>query len=257
MKIKHTLLSAVLLSSLPAMAGTSSPSFVESLAPAAPSPWSCTVNLYGWAESLDGAVRVHNIPLPVFVTTSELLSHLDFAAMGSVEVNYGRWGFLADMNYANIGISQPIDHIFSNLGTVEYKQEQFLGNFVATYQLVKNESVDFDLYAGGRLNWLKMDLNDGQLLAKSDSKSWMDPIIGCRLQSELSHSFFVRVAGDYGGFSIASTATFQAMGGFGYRVCKEGSILLGYRALGTNYQSGDFKYNVIATGPVLALEAKF
>ena len=255
MKIKHTILSVILLGSLPALAGT--PSFVESLAPAAPSPWSCTVNLYGWAESLDGAVRIHNIPLPVFVTSSELIDHLDFAAMGSVEVGYGRWSFLADMSYASIGVKQPIDRIFTSLGTVNYKQEQFIGNFVGTYQLVKNDSVDFDLYAGARLNWLDMDISDGTGFARSQSKSWVDPIIGCRLQTELSHSFFVRIMGDYGGFGIVSAATYQAMGSFGYRLCKQGSVLLGYRILGTNYQSGDFKYNVISSGPVLALEATF
>ena len=63
--------------------------------------------------------------------------------------------------------------------------------------------------------------------------------------------------GDYGGFGIVSAATYQAMGSFGYRLCKQGSVLLGYRILGTNYQSGDFKYNVISSGPVLALEATF
>jgi hypothetical protein len=257
MKIKYTILSAILLSSLPTLAGTSSPSFTESLAPAAPSPWSCTVNLYGWAESLDGYVKIHNVPLPVFVSSNELISHLEFAAMGSVEVGYGRWSFLADVNYARVGVNQPIDRIFTRLGSVDYKQEQFLGNFVGMYELVKNDSVNFDIYAGARVNWIQMDISDGNLFSRSQSKSWVDPIIGCRLQAELSHSFFFRAMGDIGGFGVASTDTYQAMAGFGYRFCKEGSVLLGYRVLGTNYASGDFKYDIVASGPVLALEASF
>lgn len=258
MKIKHTILSAVLLSSLPAVAGTSAPSFVESLAPAAPSPWSCTVNLYGWAQSLDGYVKVHNVPLPVFVTSSELLSHLDFAAMGSVEVGYGRWSFLADMDYASISIDQSIDNVaVTPLNHVEYKQQQFLGNFVAAYELVKTQEVNFGVYAGARVNYLQAEISDRNLLDRSQSKSWVDPIIGCRIQAELSHSFFFRAGGDIGGFGVASTDTYQAMAGFGYRFCTQGSAQLGYRVLGTNYTSGDFKYDIIASGPVLAFEARF
>jgi len=258
MNIKHAILSAILLSSLTAVAGTSTPSFVESLAPAAPSPWSCTVNLYGWAQSLDGNVRVHNVPLPVFVTSSELLSHLDFAAMGSVEVGYGRWSFLADMNYASVSVDQPFDNVVvTPLSHVEYKQQQFLGNFVAAYELVKTQEVKFDVYAGARVNYIQAEISDGNLIDGSQSKSWVDPIIGCRIQAELTHSFFFRAGGDIGGFGVASTDTYQAMAGFGYRFCKEGSILLGYRVLGTNYASGDFKYDIVASGPVLALEARF
>ena len=65
------------------------------------------------------------------------------------------------------------------------------------------------------------------------------------------------VFGDVGGFDAASQFTWQAMAGFGYNFQQYGSLLLGYRAIGTDYTNNGFTYNIIAHGPLLAYEFKF
>jgi hypothetical protein len=94
MKIKSTLLTTVFLGSLPVFAGTPAPT--EPLTPATPSPWSCRVAIYGWAEGLDGDMGVLGRVAPVSIDFSEILDHLDMAAMGAVEIGYNRWSFLCE-----------------------------------------------------------------------------------------------------------------------------------------------------------------
>ncbi|MGJ8673920.1 hypothetical protein [Rubritalea sp.] len=94
-------------------------------------------------------------------------------------------------------------------------------------------------------------------LRADDSNTWVDPIIGVRYQYEFSDKFLFRAVGDVGGFSIASDFTWQAMAAFGYRVNDCGSVLLGYRGIGTDYSDGDFAYDVINHGVVLGYEFTF
>ncbi|MEY4569176.1 MAG: hypothetical protein RLZZ398_615 [Verrucomicrobiota bacterium] len=89
------------------------------------------------------------------------------------------------------------------------------------------------------------------------SQSWVDPIIGARFSADQSENFFFYTSGDIGGFDVSSQLTWQVMAGFGYRVTDNGSLLLGYRAIGTDYTDGGFTYDVVASGPIIGLEYKF
>jgi opacity protein-like surface antigen len=85
----------------------------------------------------------------------------------------------------------------------------------------------------------------------------VDPIIGFRLQSELTEKLFFRATGDIGGFGVSSDLTWQAMGGFGYRFTERCSGLLGDRAIGTDYTDGGFAHDVTTHGPVIGLGFRF
>lgn len=80
-----TILSAICLAGLPAMAGTT----ITAIQPApAAAPWSCNVSLYGWGESLSGDAGVRGYDLPLDISFNELVESLDFAAMGTMELGY-------------------------------------------------------------------------------------------------------------------------------------------------------------------------
>ncbi|MEI6674208.1 MAG: hypothetical protein WCO57_03415 [Verrucomicrobiota bacterium] len=252
MKIHATLLSTLFLASLPALAGTPTPT----TSPVPESPWSCRLALYGWAEALQGDMGVAGRTADVNLSFNDVLKHLDMAFMGAVEVGYNRWSFMADVVYADVSGSATRHNIYVHLD-----DKQFLGNFIVAYEAMKTDTMKFDVYAGARVNSIKstLDISDPRLLDfhGSGSKAWVDPIIGARFQHELSNNFFVRAVGDVGGFGAASQFTWQAMAGIGYSFHEYGNLLLGYRALGTDYTNGGFTYDLIAHGPIIGYEIRF
>ncbi len=256
----HLLTTAFVIASLPAFAGNPSPVVEPTLFTAAePSEWAVRVALYGWAQSLDGDIAIAGNSAPVDVGFDDILDNLDIAVMGSVEIGRGRWSFVADMNYAEV----------SSGGTtaggieVDAEQDQFLGNFTVAYQAVTNDCVRFDIYAGARVNSVRLSLDldnpatPGTDFSGADRKTWVDPIVGVRFQAELSDRIFFRAVGDIGGFGVSSDLTWQAMAGFGYRFTDGCSGLLGYRGIGTDYSDGGFAYDVTAHGPAIGLEFRF
>jgi opacity protein-like surface antigen len=252
--------SAVLLPAIPAIAGTTIPSLAENQPVAtSESGWHVRAALYGWATALDGDVTLRGNNVPVDVGFDEVWEKLDFAAMGVVEIGKGRWGFLADLFYAELGA----DNAKRNL-VFDAQLDQFIGNFVITCNVIDDPRTRFDVYAGARVNSLDMDLNitrTGVILTRtfsgSDSKTWVDPIIGVRYQQGLSDRFFFRAVGDIGGFGVSSDLTWQALAGLGYHINDDAAVVLGYRGIGTDYEDGDFGYDVISHGILLGLEYRF
>ncbi len=256
MKTTIYIFSGLLLGNVLSFAGTSSPSFEEPLVPAAEvSPWSCRVGIYGWLQAVDGDVGARGITAPVDFSISDVLDKLDLAVMGVVEVGYGRWSFLADTTYVELSANEPTPFgLIAPSFDVNYTE--IVGNYGIGYEVIKTASQKLDVYAGVRVTWLELEFDLGPF-NRSDDKAWVDPIIGARYQAELGHSFFLRALGDIGGFSVSSDLTWQAMAGFGYRFNDQWSALLTYRAISTDYSSGDFVFDVISHGPLLGVEFRF
>lgn len=260
MRTIHCIISALIVSHAAALAGAEPPSFQETLASSKESPeWKCRVTLYGWAEGLSGTAGVKGLTAPVDVNFRELVDDLNVGAMGAIEIFNGRgWGFAADMVYADLSASQigPLG------GTTTADLSQFIGNFVFAYEVYKSDPVSIDVYAGARVNSLDLDLSfrgpkDILVLAASGSDTWVDPIIGARFQAELPNHFFLRAVGDVGGFTASSQFTWQAMGAIGYHLSDKSTLLLGYRAIGTDYKNGGFTYDLVSSGVVLGYQYTF
>jgi hypothetical protein len=250
--MKLPILCLSLATALAAHAGTSEP-VVETPAPIIPaetSEWSWRMAMYGWAQSLDGDVTVRGFEAPVDLKFSDLLEDLEMAFMGLVEVKHGRWGVLLDVNYADIGDTLDV------AGSINISLQQWLVNGYVTYDLVRDGANDLDVFAGARFNSMDLEL-DTVLGTFGDDKAWIDPVIGLRYQRSLSESFFFRAVGDIGGFGVSFDLTWQAFGGLGWRFSDSGNALIGYRALGTDYEDGAFEYDVTAPGPVLGVEFTF
>lgn len=245
-----------LIAPFPLMAGTTAPMVTDStLSATDESQWSFKTNVYAWAQSLDGDIGIRRLTIPVDIGFSDILENLDISFMGAFEARRGKWGFMADVVYAEISADASL---FAGLAPFEFTQRQLLSNLIASYSIVDSDPLKFAVYAGTRINSINMEINSPRpRLNRSRDESWADPIVGARLQVELGNSFFVRAVGDIGGFDVSSDLTWQAMAGFGYRVSENGSLLLAYRSIGTDYSDGGFSYDVTASGPILGFEYKF
>ena len=216
---------------MPIFAGPPEPVVEASPAPAQENPCSFRASLYGWMQSLDGTVGVRGIESDVNIPFKDIVDDLNFGAMGVPELRYKRWAITADMVHADLrgSADTPFQIFFSK---VDYEQKQFLCNFVPSYLLVDSPRFKLDLYAGARVNCLDAEVT----------------LIGKRLPLPPSFPPFIVPNRDFGG---SKTWVDPIVGG------KFQANGVGYRAPGTDYSSGGFKYDVTASGPVIGSEIRF
>lgn len=255
--MKHILASALVLSTIPSSAGSIMTDLADTSA--TPSGWQFRSALYGWATMLDGDISIANRNAPVDVGFGDILENLDFAAMGVFEISKGPWSLQSDLFFAELSSG-------NSLGRLDFDAnlEQFMGNFAITRTITSDEDSRFDLYAGARLMSMdtELDITRTGIIRRrtfrgAADETWIDPVIGFRAQQDLPNEFFVRAVGDIGGFGASSDLTWQAMAGIGYRINDSSSILLGYRGIGTDYENGNFGYDVVSHGVIFGYECTF
>lgn len=129
------------------------------------------------------------------------------------------------------------------------------------HRLIEAGPFTADLQAGFRLINLseEIELTPGLLRgrSKSLSRTWIDPVVGLRTRTQLTPWLFLPIRGDIGGFGANSELTWQAFAGLGGQLTSWGAMLVGYRALGYDYNQSGFEYNVVTHGPVIGFECKF
>jgi len=259
MNTKAIIASTLLLATIPATAGTTAPSTGDTeLIATTESGWRVSTSMYGWFTQLDGDMTISGTTVPVDVPFDKIFDNLKFTFMGLVEVGKGRWSFMSDLFYAKLEPS-----VSQRFLTFDSQIEQFIGNFAVFYNIVETPSTRFDAYTGVRVNWMETDVEITRnrtgttIFSDSADETWVDPIIGVRINHDLTEKFYVRALADIGGFGISSDITWQAMASIRYRVTENASLGLGYRGLGTDYTSGGTTYDVISHGLMLGLEYKF
>ncbi len=259
MKTKHiaTLASSLLLASLPTFAGSTMPSTASDVIATTDSGWNVRAAMYGWFTAMDGDVTIRGNAAPVDVKFTDIVDKIDFAFMGIVEVGRGQWSFASDLFYAKLGADNTRGATVFDVG-----MEQFIGNFALVRNVVDDGTTRFDVYGGARVNYMSSDLTITNPVLPlninvSQSKTWVDPIIGVRVNRNLSEKLFLRGVADIGGLGIESDLTWQAYVALGYRVSEKTALSIGYRGLGTDYTDGGFNYDVINHGLLLGLEHSF
>jgi opacity protein-like surface antigen len=82
---------------------------------------------------------------------------------------------------------------------------------------------------------------------------WVDAVVGTRVMVYVHPRVQLIATGDVGGFGIGSAAdlTWQAIGGFGWRLSDSWSLQLGYRAIGIDLDRGANRIDMVAHGPLL------
>lgn len=259
MNTKSILASAILLSSVPAFAGTTVATLDEpQLSVTTDSGWRVGTSMYIWTTRLDGDMTFRGRTVPVDVPFDKIFDNLKFTFMGLVEVGKGRWSFMSDLFYAKLEPS-----VSTARADFDSQIEQFIGNFAVFYNVVDNPTTRFDVYGGARVNWMETDVKvRGKVLGivdfdESAEKTWIDPIVGFRVHHDFTDKWFIRALADIGGFEISSDLTWQAMASLGYRITDHASVGLGYRAVYTDYTSGGTTYDVTSHGLLLGLEYRF
>jgi hypothetical protein len=234
-------------------------------------------------------VGVRGVTAAVDASFIDILKDTDsvIGLQGHFEARRGPWGGFLDGTWAKLGADaipagRTTLHVGNEFALVELGALYRLGEWPLD-RLLHRPTVEeeprlaLDLYAGGRLTYLQVDLgvNRGSPPDRPDSATptsvefsrwqlWVDPMIGGRFTLDLYKRFQLLVGGDIGGFGVGSHFTYSGLGlvGYRFRMFGLGAIAhAGYRALSQNYETrtnGDlFKWNVILHGPILGLTIRF
>ena len=94
-------------------------------------------------------------------------------------------------------------------------------------------------------------------VSASADKDWVDPIIGLRAQWIFHEKWFLAAKSDIGGFGVGSDLAWTLQGTVGYHFTDCVSAELGYRHLQTDYEDGNFTYDMAETGIYTGINIRF
>jgi hypothetical protein len=225
-----------------------------------------TLAPYAWLTGLSGTVGVRGAQAHVDSSFADLSKYLNIAGMLHTDILYrDTFGLLGEVNYAQLG-----DQASGKRVSLDGQMGLFLSDVagfwrVGTASLGKDGgSASLDLLAGIRIWSLTMHLQSDSVFNSRSifkQKTWVDPVVGARVQFHLTNKWGIELRGGVGGAGISSAITWDAMALLGYTFWDHGTAFLGYRAVGVNHSEGSgkdyFKFDAVLSGPILGVAFTF
>lgn len=213
--------------------------------------WHFDTSLNLFLAGLSGDVTARGIPAKIDASFGDIFDHLEAGAAGKVKVGYDRWSVATEFSYMRLSASVP---------RADAELEQWLVEPSLNYKVCQY----FEGFAGARYNNISGDVRFNGPLGKvaTGTQDWWDPIIGAQLSLPLVRNKLTFDGHfDIGGFGAGSDFTWQSYPYLNWRFAKWGSAQLGYRWLGTDYETGSgtskFRYNVVVQGPQVGFTLHF
>ena len=229
--------------------------------PVAAPGWTFAVTPYVWAAGLSGEIAQFGLPtIDVDTAFSDILDHLDFAAMAIAEARYDRYSIFGDLIYTKLsgGSATPLGIV---VDSVDVETSTFAGLAGAGYSVLDGPSGRLDIVGGVRVWSVETEISfsggppllDGRTF--TDSATWVDGLVGVRGNYSFTPKFFAV------GWAMVGAGEadldWDVMAGIGYRINDTFSATLGYRALGVDYSEDGFLFDVVQQGPIMGLTIRF
>jgi hypothetical protein len=268
----------ILLLSCLFLASASIPGFADggSLHPSVPNPksWQFEAGAYLFASRIDGDAGIRTVDAEVDVSFGDILENLEFGVMGFLAGRNEKWSIIADALYMKLTdeSSFAASTVIPASATLEIVLEQamiegFVGRRILTGR-VDNNPYRVDLLGGLRYNRIKGELDATATvlgLTTSGSRSrtvdWVDPVVGVRGEIWPTPKLRLFTLLDYGGFGVGADSTWQAIIGGVYQFENRTNLIVGYRALGMEYEDGSgtsrIKLDLIYSGPMIGVSYRF
>jgi len=224
------------------------------------SGWNFALSPYAWVPGITASVDTAFGTVEVDKSSSDVLSKLDVAFMGSFEARNGRWGLIADLFYADLSQSRatPLGLLFSR---TQFEIEAKALSAYAAYRIHEDNRVSIDLMAGLRVNSLDIDLSLSPGLLPRQSlgtgETWVDPLIGGRLRFAITDQWFATAFADVGGLDVGSDLTWQVFGSLGYQFDERWSVQGGWRYVAINKEIEGRDVETAFSGPLLGVTWRF
>lgn len=224
--------------------------------------WEFTLTPYLWGAGQSGSVRIgQRLPaLNVDASFSDILSNIDWGAMGLFEARKDRWGVLVDTFYVQLSkTSQPL--LDGALGTAKLTGSNAIVEAAGAYRLAQGRTGWIDVLGGLRYFSLdgKLALSSSIVLPagrqESSNQDWTDVFVGVRARQPLGAAWSALEYLDIG--TGGSSYSYQAIVGLGWDVSKAIGVEFGFRLLAEDYSKQSLLYNVRTGGPYLGAAIRF
>ena len=208
---------------------------------------------YVWMPSIKGDVAIPKSDEEAEVDQSfgDILSALKFAFMGTLDAEYRRFIMHTDLIYLSIGADvERVDSLVFNEG--EFDAKILIATGALGYRVVDQGPMYVDLYAGGRLVSLDLDLAlEGPLQTReaSASPSNVSPLIGGKARIPLSDRWALALQGDIG---FDSDVKWQLAGTVQYQLGNHWRAGVGYRHLALHHDADESEFDMALSGPLIA-----
>jgi len=165
---------------------------------------------------IEGPVEIGNTSTDVDVDLGELLDNLQGFFEGGFEVTNDEWSFDVWSLYLNVGANARTTTLLGTRDTdVDFKAT--LVDMAAAYRLgdwslgsSETATWGLDLLSGMIVYELDLEVDTlgpfGVDLGLARDESWVDFIVGGRLEFEFSDRFSMSLRGEIGGFSIGTSS---------------------------------------------------
>ncbi|MCC6660426.1 MAG: hypothetical protein IT437_06025 [Phycisphaerales bacterium] len=239
--------------------------------PAAMTPAGVRLELTGraWLMGVSGDVEARGAKATMDASAMDFMDEKGsmMAFSGRLEAGRGKWGAFLDGTIAQLGAEDQSGPVGGDIGVdftmgiLEFGAMYRLGEWVTEGRESGVErSMTFDLYAGGRYNYVELDVSPPGGGEESKVGTWVDPIFGARLVAPLGQHWELRGSADVGGFGVASDLAYSvtAMAGYQFRMFgNPATAYAGYRVLAQDYGANRFTWDVVLHGPLLGLKIEF
>jgi hypothetical protein len=215
----------------------------------APVLWVATISGNALAGDGDGSSAELDEPLG-----------LDSGFMSTAEVGRGVWSvFLEGLYVDYAGSTRDLGGLTTEIGLQAALGALCAARHLGTWSLldVRARTLTLDGNAGARFAWVDLDIETAGLGGDNAHKDWLDPIVGLRTELAWSEELEASLAGDIGGFGLASDQVWQAAARLIWRPWEGASLFAGYRLLDYDFaeESGveTLRFDVRSAGPFLGL----
>ncbi len=232
------------------------------------SGWTFEVTPYLWGAGMSGTVSMNNRPsagLVVEQSLSDILKVLEFALMGSFEARKGRWGAFTDGVYFKVGDEGTLTgkQGFTSL-TASATLAQQMYSLAGSYRVGQGRS-PIDVFGGLRYASIGWDVDVEVSLPSvtpnerffSETKSWVDPYLGARVEQPLGTRWSLSAYADVGGFGVGSRLATQGMATVRFAFTPGILGNLGFRVVTDDYDKDGFTYDMMNGGAVLGVSFRW
>lgn len=208
---------------------------------------------YLWLAGIKGDVGIprNNDEVEVDRSFGDILGDLKFAFMGTLDADYRRFVFHTDIIYMNLGADvERVDSLVFTQG--EFDAKLLIATGAIGYRVIDKGPMFVDLYAGGRLASLDVDLAlEGPLQTReaSASPSNVSPLVGGKARFPLGDRWALALQGDIG---FDSDVKWQLAGTVQYQLGNHWRAGVGYRHLALHHDKEDAEFDLAFSGPLVA-----
>jgi hypothetical protein len=217
--------------------------------------WDHSLMVYMLGAAMDGTITVGPAAGDVDVSFSDIASNLELGGMASYRGERGDFAVLGDVIFMGLGATKTGAHD----AKVDVDVDQWVVEIDAAWRLASG----FELLAGARYVSLATDVSVSGPLADRQAdvtKEWVDPVVGLQMRTPLGRGWSFVGRADIGGFGVGSDFAWQAVAGVRVGLSPGSSLLLAYRAIDVDYESGSgadyFRYDMLTQGPMVGFSLK-